>query len=237
MNAIEHAARAAAAPMKPDLAAIAPERIKRLPVDPDRGYPVPYFVAWVEGKPEFRVADARKYARAVREKLCWVCGERTGRYCWFTIGPMCIINRISAEPPAHRDCAEFSVRACPFLARPRMERRTGDLADGSPIGAGTTGGGFALLHNPGATVLYLPMTFDRRPDGHGGHLFHLGEPLEVEWWTEGRRATAAEARAAFDVGAERLKTLAEGNGAAGVREFGRLHARARQLLPGEPPCV
>lgn len=216
-------------PMRPDLARIAPDRIRRLPVDPVRGYPVPWFVSWIDGRPEFRAADAKKYARAVREKLCWVCGEVLGRRAWFVIGPMCSINRISAEPPSHLECATFSVRACPFLARPAMERRTNDLPDGPA----EMMGGVGLLHNPGATLLYLTVTAERRSDGAGGHLFHLGEPLEVQWWMEGRRATPAEAAAAFDLGAERLKKLAEGNGAAAVREFHRLHARALALLPQE----
>jgi hypothetical protein len=219
--------------MRPELERIAPDRIKRLPVDPERGYPVPWFVATVEGKPEFRVADERKYARAVRENLCWVCGDVLGRYRVYVIGPMCTVNRVSAEPPNHPGCAEFSVRACPFLTRPAMERRAGDLADGRPIDGRDMFGGVGLLHNPGVTVLYLPMTSERRPDGHGGHLFHLGEPLKVEWWTLGRQATPAEAVAGFDVGVERLRKLAEGNGAAALREFERLHKRARQLLPGK----
>jgi len=31
-----------------------------LPIDPDRGYPVPWFVAWVNGKPDFRVIGVGK---------------------------------------------------------------------------------------------------------------------------------------------------------------------------------
>jgi len=231
-----------AARMRPELAAIAPERIKRLPVDPERGYPVPWFVTWLDpdgrqvkdgdGKPEFRAADGRKYARAVRENLCWVCGERLGRHRYFVIGPMCLVNRVSAEPPNHKDCAEFSVRACPFLTRPAMERRDTPLADGTPIAeAGCTGGGVMLEHNPGVTVVYLAVDYARKPDGHGGHLFHLGEPFDVQFWTLGRRATAAEALAGFNAGVNRLRDLAEKNGAGALREFQRLEKRARDFLP------
>jgi hypothetical protein len=48
-----------------------------LPVD-ERGFPVPWFVAWFDGKPEFRAMDGLKWIRAVREHLCWVCGGRLG---------------------------------------------------------------------------------------------------------------------------------------------------------------
>lgn len=46
-----------------------PARMRDLPID-DRGYPVPWFVAWVDGKPEFRAMDQEKFIRALREKLC-----------------------------------------------------------------------------------------------------------------------------------------------------------------------
>jgi hypothetical protein len=49
-----------------------PARMRDLPLD-ERGYPVPWFVAWVDGKPEFRAMDRHKFVTAIREKRCWVC--------------------------------------------------------------------------------------------------------------------------------------------------------------------
>ena len=77
-----------------------PLRLRKLPLDP-RGYPVPWFVAWVNGEPEFRAADGRKFAQAVQHKLCWVCGEPLGKWLAFPIGPMCAITRTTAEPPTN----------------------------------------------------------------------------------------------------------------------------------------
>ena len=202
--------------MRPELERIAPPRIKRLKVDPDRGYPVPWFVSWIDGKPEFRVMSGAAYEQAVRQKLCWVCGEPLGRFRWFVIGPMCTINRISAEPPNHLECAEFSARACPFLTKPAMTRRENALpCDPTPE---NTVGGFALLHNPGLIALYLAESYERLPDGKGGHLFHLGAAAEVQWWTEGRQATPLEVYDGFRIGAERLKEMAaaEGPGALSI---------------------
>ena len=84
-----------------------PDRIRRLPVF--RGYPVPWFVAWLEnGEPEFRAMDRAKWSRAIKDGLCWVCGERLGAHRVFVIGPMCGVNKTTSEPPCHAECAEWS---------------------------------------------------------------------------------------------------------------------------------
>ena len=104
-----------------------PDAIAALPRD-DRGYPVPWFVAWVGGKPEFRCADSAKFARAVKQKRCWICGEQLDpRQHVFVIGPMCMVNRITSEPPCHESCAIFSVRNCSFLTRPAAQYRAANL--------------------------------------------------------------------------------------------------------------
>jgi len=92
-----------------------PSRMQTLKLD-HRGYPVPWFVAWIDGKPDFRVMDGKKMNQAVRFKKCWVCGSPLGRRFTFCIGPMCAINRTIGEPPSHHECVDFSARACPFLS-------------------------------------------------------------------------------------------------------------------------
>src|SRR5215831_3288717 len=114
-------------PLRSELTEL-PRRLKALPVDA-RGYPVPWFVAWHDGVPDFRIADTAKWRRAVRERRCWVCGDRLGRYLAFVIGPMCGINRTTTEPPLHRECAEWSVMNCPFLVRPHAKRRENGITD------------------------------------------------------------------------------------------------------------
>lgn len=70
-----------------------PPRIARLPVN-DAGYPVPWFVAWIDGKPDFRVIGPAKLPKAVKEGRCWICGDKiTGPTVAFVIGPMCAVNR------------------------------------------------------------------------------------------------------------------------------------------------
>jgi hypothetical protein len=83
-----------------------PKTMRKLPLE--RGFPVPWFVDWIDGKPEFRAMNPQRYRSAIRERLCWVCGEKIGISLCFVAGPMCGINRTSSEPPSHIDCARWS---------------------------------------------------------------------------------------------------------------------------------
>jgi hypothetical protein len=178
-----------------------PARMRTLPVD-ERGYVVPWFVDWIDGKPEFRAMDGRKWGRAIRQKLCWVCGERMGRYMTFVAGPMCGINRTSSEPPCHLECAEWSARNCPFLSNPDQIRREDGMEDGQSVG------GFAIKRNPGVTMLWTTKDYTVFEDGRGGHLITMGEPEHVQWYAQGRKATLAEVQASINSGIPNLENVA-----------------------------
>ena len=174
-----------------------------LPVD-DRGYVVPWFVDWLDGKPEFRAMDPKKWVRAVREKLCWVCGERMGRYMVFVAGPMCGINRTSSEPPAHRECAEWSARNCPFLSNSQAIRRVDEVITGDMGNVA----GFALTRNPGVSMLWCCVDYSVFNDGKGKPLLHMGDPAWVEWYAEGKPATRAQVMASIETGLPALAAVA-----------------------------
>lgn len=161
-----------------------PPRIAALPRNA-RGYPVPFFVAFVDGVPEFRLARAEARTEAVRHKLCWVCGQRLGAFESFVVGRMCCVNRNSAEPPLHLDCAEFSVQACPFMLKPGMERREDELTRTR----GVDPGGIMIRRNPGVMAIWTTRTAFTH---HRGTLFNIGEPTSISVWREGRAATRAE---------------------------------------------
>jgi hypothetical protein len=183
-----------------------PPRVARLPRN-SVGYPIPYFVATLEGGVrDFRVASAERFAEAYRGGLCYVCGGRRGTFSAFTIGPMCAVNRISSEPPAHRDCAIYSARVCPFLSNPLMRRR--------PVGEGfVQPAGEMLLRNPGVALVWMTRWFRvvRPPQGMGqdGILFDLGEPTEALWFAQGRPATRAEVVASIESGMPALEAACD----------------------------
>jgi hypothetical protein len=111
-----------------------PDRMKHLPLN-EQGFPVPYFVPYVDGKPEFRGFDGEKLGICVRHEKCWLCGSQLGKNMVFTIGSMCAVNRVSAEPPSHYGCAHYAAMACPFLSQPRMRRNEVDMPSISTLRA------------------------------------------------------------------------------------------------------
>jgi hypothetical protein len=205
-----------------------PPRIARLPRD-KHGHPVPKFVAWIDGVPDFRISDGRHFYDGLRFDACWICGLHIGATAAFVLGPMCTITRTAPEPPSHVECADYAARACPFLATPGMRRReTGlpqDLADPA---------GIMLRRNPGVAVVWITKGWRSYRD-RGGWLFHVGEPVETRWYAEGRPATRAEAVASIDSGLPELRAVAaaERQPAKALAALDNQHTAALAHLPAD----
>ena len=207
-----------------------PDKIAALPRD-HRGYPVPFFVQWVEGKPVFPLFDPVKWMRCVGHKLCWICGEPLGRNYAFPLGPMCTINRVSSEPPSHLDCAVYALRVCPFLVNPRMVR-----VPVAKLGEVRGPGGEMDQGNPGVMAIWMTRRYSLI-DTETGPLIEVGDPFAVTWFSRGRAATPQEAADAFITGAAKLMTNAGIEaGEDGIIEITRLIIPARRLLP-DPDLV
>jgi hypothetical protein len=200
-------------------------------LDRDRhGRPIPWFVHRThDGTPDFRVIGENRISDAIRFAHCWVCGRTRGRHAAFVIGPMCGVNRVSAEPPSHLDCAIYSALACPFLTRPNMTRRPRglpDLNDATP--------GVAIDRNPGVALIWSSRTW--RPfqawDG-SGTLFDLGDPSTVRWFAHGREATRTEVLTSVNSGMQILEESCplDDNPVASLADLHRQRARLEPLLP------
>ena len=201
-----------------------PPRIARLPKD-ERGYPVPAFVEWMRDSgaaargepgahPDFRFAKPDFRARAFKLGLCWICGDRLGVHQVFVIGPMCVINRTTMEPASHRQCAEFAVKACPFLVKRRMRRLPMEEDEPRHVA------GKMIERNPGCVCLYETREAKAFDPGNGW-LIRLGKPTRVDWWAEGRQATRAEILASIDSGYPLLVEAALKDGAEAGEHLAR----------------
>jgi hypothetical protein len=218
--------------IRPELPEL-PKRMQHLHVS-DRGYPVPWFVAWMDeehnplppgqGTPDFRVLHPTAIRDAWKWQVCWLCGKTLGAHKTFVIGPMCAVNYTSSEPPCHLDCAEYAARACPFLVRPHAKRREGNLPEGEIAGE-------AILRNPGVTLLWTTKRPRTKGDGRGGVLFDIGPPEHVEWYAEGRPATREEVVESIESGLPQLKELAGLQGRGAILRLKLQVENAMKLVP------
>jgi hypothetical protein len=165
-----------------------PAHMKGLPID-HRGYPVPYFVAWDDDKKiwEFRATDERKWVTAATQSRCWICGQHVGVHKTFVIGPMCGVNRNTAEPGSHAECALWAVKNCPFLVRPNMVRR-----EDEDLIAKSHAKGIMITRNPEVTLLWCTKSWRVHLDMNNSPMIRLGDPETVSFWKEGRTATREE---------------------------------------------
>lgn len=219
-----------------------PKRMLKLPRF--RGYPVPYFVTWWapkpgtktpdltkarprgKGVPEFRIVDPNAGMKCAKEGRCWVCGGKIfDSHFAYVAGPMCAVNRTSGEPPSHVECADFSARGCPFLARPHMDRREMGLP---PLEERAEIPGQMIDRNPGVGMVWIVSgAVQVKEDDKGHYLFHLHDPEEVRWYARGRLATALEVRESVESG---LPFLLEAVPDAPQEAIEELHAEAERVL-------
>jgi hypothetical protein len=205
-----------------------PDRIAALKRD-HRGYPIPAFVEWIDGAPDFRVMSPRHFERCLKVDACWICGQKLGRFKVFAAGPMCTVTRTSAEPPSHLDCCEYSVRVCPFMAIPRMRRIDAGLPEDITIH------GVMIERNPGVTALWCAHSYEpfRARASDNVPLIEMGEPEWVRWYCEGRAATRAEVDAAITSGLPILQDAArrDARPAVALADLETMIIRQRPWLP------
>lgn len=171
------------------------------------GYIVPYFVCWYLGRepvhertpgavPSFQTVDAVRAIHCRRQRLCWICGKQIGTYKWFVFGPAGVVAQQSVEPPSHMDCAHYAVQVCPFMLNPNKHIRVNrPLRESEQVTPDLS------THNPGVSVLWVTKTFLPVPidPKNGVYRYDVGEPEMIEYWREGRKATRAEIKAAFNL--------------------------------------
>lgn len=175
-----------------------PERIARLPRDP-RGFPIPWNVLrGEEGRAFFTINDEEKHQRAIRSELCPICGERLGRWRWFTGGPRSAFDPRGAyiDLPAHHECAQFALVTCPWLALPRYR---GMLAEGVIPHSDELPDALLLQDPtmiPERPALFVSVASDQMTILEGPPLPYVrpAQPyLAVEYWRHGQELPFVEA--------------------------------------------
>ena len=162
-----------------------PDRLARRPRD-KRGYPIPYAVMVdSNGVPDFRVTDIEKWVFAVQHKRCGLCGEPLGARMAFVGGPKCHKYRVFTDLPMHRDCAEYALRVCPYLALPRathaLHYQTGQQKGDYTLRVTES----ASTEKPDRFVLGIAKSYTplRLPDSSYG--LQAAPWQETVWWKDG----------------------------------------------------
>ena len=215
--------------LRQGLVSIIPDKMRKRPLD-GRGYPVPWFVAWIDGKPDFRVMDPNKWQLGMDKRRCWLCGNGLARFGTFVAGLMCIVTHTSAEPPAHIECAKFAVKGCPFLSIPTAQYREAKRPANVHVNEG------AIMDNPEVVALWTTDSwvpaYSMGPDGVS-RLVKFGEPRTVSYWTQGRPATGAEVVATFWRRLPILQRQAEQDGGSAPAQLAAMVEAALFWLPSE----
>lgn len=201
-----------------------PAMMRHLPIS-DKGYPILYFVDYLDGKPDFRVMDMVKFVAAVKEHRCWVCGLKLGKLYAFVSGPMCGISTTSAEPPSHAECAIYSAMACPFLTLPKSKRREANLPEGGKSA------GDMIKRNPGVALVLLTNKY--KPfKVENGWLFEMGRPLKTLWFAEGKPAARPQVLESIASGIHHLEEAAALDGPVAIDLLKKMRADfERKWLP------
>lgn len=188
-----------------------PTRMAHLPLDA-RGLPVPHFASMIDGVATPSVPDVAKLAPALRNKLCWCCGEKLGQHLAFVGGTVMSISRGCGDPPSHLECCEYAARVCPFLSSPNLTE-----AKASP------------------SVICVYVTKACRPfttkDKRGqGFMVELGPPEQILWFSRGREATREEVRESVHGQFGALLRSAEGDQRA-IAEIGKRIEAVELMFP------
>jgi len=208
--------------LRPGLPAL-PPKMRGLPID-KRGFPVPFFVAIVNGEPDHRMVEPRSMQACIKESRCWLCGNALGAYKAFVLGPMCALNRISAEPPSHLECARYAATACPFLSRPHARRREAGMPEEKHAP-----GGLMLERNPGVCLVWVTKTY-RPHRSNGGVVFRIGAAESMQWFAEGRDATREEVEESIAGGLPVLQEMAQREGDLARRHLEQAQRELRRAL-------
>ena len=173
-----------------------PPRLARRPKDA-RGYPIPWNVlVGDDGTPFFTVNDDRRHWVAVRDGLCPLCGEALGRWKWFVGGPRSAFdeNGWYMDLPGHRDCIEFALQVCPYLAAPKYGGRI-DIVHAEKLGKLTP----VFLDEtqiPERPDVFVAVASTRVEVRSRGPLLPYVRParpfLGIHYWRHGKRLSDAE---------------------------------------------
>ncbi len=114
-----------------------------------------------------------------------------------------------------------------------MVRREDNLVDNTKFRENAPG--FAIVRNPGVTMLWFTREYEVYDDGKGKPLIQMGRPSGVEWYCRGRAATREEVEESIANGIGMLEAAARSE-PGGIEGLTKMRKRFEKLLPAIRTC-
>ena len=113
-----------------------------------------------------------------------------------------------------------------------MRRRETAMPEGTVDPAGNY-----VKRNPGVTMLWVCRGYEVIPEPNRAPLIGIGNPVHVEFWTEGRAATRAEIEESIRTGLPLIEDeiRQHPDSVAGFRQLGDRQRQLAVWLPRENP--
>lgn len=182
-----------------------PPRMAHLPKDP-RGYPIPAMVLIDDGgRPHFQINDERLRQGCIKADNCVICGRKLFRGRWFVGGPLSAFSErgLYIDPPLHKECMEYAMAVCPYLAAPNYGKEIGTktLKGRTTSGVGIKVDPTTIAERPDwfvavmavgqdykfATGDFAAFGYDAKDVRYVRH--HVGSAREIQIWRHGQRVT------------------------------------------------
>ena len=157
-----------------------PPEMAHLPRDA-RGLPI-FWTAHIgdDGVPDFRILEHERVLRALKERLCGMCGRKITGNVLCTIGADGnLLERRATDPMMHEACARYALAACPFLSG-RSARRSGRPMDAPGTGLYRSPTRYDR-NRPPRTGLFFTRSYEARwrREIQG---YRYAAPFRVEWF-------------------------------------------------------
>jgi hypothetical protein len=178
-----------------------PELMNKFCERDSRGMPVPFVVLKDEaGKHHFKINDTAKTLQCIAGGLCAICGQKMRQDDRWMVGGIASAfdkNGIYIDHPVHKECAQYALQVCPYLASRNYDTTKTDLEKLAKKVVGST-----ILVNPTVDPDRLPLFVLLRPlqigyftskqDSTDIRVKPFGPYHEVEFWDDGEQITDIE---------------------------------------------
>lgn len=170
-----------------------PDKMKDLPRD-KRGYPVPFIILRDKNGYHFKINDSLRVQYCKAKGKCAICGNILGDDSYLIGGVASAFHKNGRyiDTPVHKECGDYALRVCPFLAIKHynsmmdVEKVMSKVEDESLIGVDYT-------VDPNRPAVYVMLKPKKIEFEHSGYIRAKRPFKEVIFYDGGKQIDKNEA--------------------------------------------